>query len=457
MNPVLIIPTYWRDDDETVLSQSPGAYDHATPLSGKAELDDCLTSLEQVRGLTRVVVLLVAPPKIHDAARARVKQICADRPFETVIIDSAQSAALFEILSHQRIELEGETVSLRGYGAIRNFGLVVAAALGHDVAVFIDDDEIVLSPEFMVEAVYGLGQKNRQGLPIVAKSGYFLDRRNSCYADQRRTRWYNRKWSKREEFNAWMNKAQSGSRISRSNVLTGGCYALHAEAYTRVAFDPWITRGEDQDYLINLRLYGLDVWFDNKWFVRHMPPKEQSSAPRFMQNVYRWVYEYKKLEMANAKIDLQPVTSASLMPYPGPWVGESLKSRIKQTALMRAIGTKEHAAYADIFFSGFKRAQEYAEQNCDKYLKFQAQWPKIMAYLWQNKACARMFLGEVSPRETVQFLTQKTGAISLSDTEQAPNINDQHSINDQHPVMSTDAHHGNSDPNNTDFLQPDEH
>ena len=34
----------------------------------------------------------------------------------------------------------------------------------------------------------------------------------------------------------------------------------------RVAFDPWITRGEDTDYLLNLRMYGADVWFDNKWF-----------------------------------------------------------------------------------------------------------------------------------------------------------------------------------------------
>ncbi len=56
-----------------------------------------------------------------------------------------------------------------------------------------------------------------------------------------------------------MKKALSGTRISRSNYVCGGLMALHARAFTRVAFDPFITRGEDLDYLFNMRMFGYDV------------------------------------------------------------------------------------------------------------------------------------------------------------------------------------------------------
>lgn len=81
-----------------------------------------------------------------------------------------------------------------------------------------------------------------------------------------------------------MKKALSGTRISRSNYVCGGLMALHARAFTRVAFDPFITRGEDLDYLFNMRMFGYDVWFDNEWTVRHLPP--ESSAHRALCRMY---------------------------------------------------------------------------------------------------------------------------------------------------------------------------
>lgn len=386
MNPVVIIPSYWTDAIREIEESKPGSYDHATDIKGSAELDDCLRSLETVAGLKRVIILLVALPGVEDEARKRVEEICARYPgVPSLIVDSRFSHVLSEHLSDDLNDIDGEVIALRGYGAIKNLGLCVASIFGHDIAVFLDDDEVVLSEEFLIDAVYGMGQITLEGDQLVAKSGFYYDSRNSPYAQLRHAKWYNKRWSKREEFNAWMNEAQSGSRISRSNILCGGCFALHAEAYTNVAFDPWITRGEDLDYLINLRLYGYEVWFDNKWAVKHMPPRHRSSAPRFMQNVYRWIYEYKKLEYTNMQIDLKPVTAQSLMPYPGPWVSDDLKSRIKQTALMRAIGTDEKKAYFDIYTKGIKRAVEYAEANTSKYVDFQKVWPSICKKLWNHE------------------------------------------------------------------------
>ena len=393
MKPVVIIPSYWADTIREIEESKPGSYDHATDIKGTAELDDCLKSLQQVAGLEQVIILLVALPGVEEEARARVEEICARYPsVPSLIVDSRFSRILSERLSGYLDQVDGEAIALRGYGAIKNLGLCVASILGHDLVIFLDDDEIVLSEEFLIDAVYGLGQVTVEGDPVVAKSGYYYDSRNSPYAQLRHAKWYNKRWSKREEFNAWMNEAQSGPRISRSNILCGGCFALHAEAYTNVAFDPWITRGEDLDYLINLRLYGYEVWFDNMWAVKHMPPRHRSSAPRFMQNVYRWIYEYEKLEYANIQIDLNQVTAQSLMPYPGPWVSDDLKSRITQTALMRSIGTSEKKAYFDIYTKGIKRATEYAEANTSKYVEFQKIWPDLVKELWGDVELSQALL-----------------------------------------------------------------
>lgn len=181
-----------------------------------------------------------------------------------------------------------------------------------------------------------------------------------------------------------MKKALSGTRISRSNYVCGGLMALHARAFTRVAFDPFITRGEDLDYLFNMRMFGYDVWFDNEWTVRHLPPESEKRSPRFMQDVYRWYYERAKLTFAAHQKELISVTAASLMPYPGPWISRELDDRVRKTAMVRSMFTHEHEGYLRIWRHGIAEAQAYARQNAASYLRFQSFWPKIMDGLWRD-------------------------------------------------------------------------
>ena len=74
MNPVIVIPSYWTDADWLPAMGEIGSYDHATHVTKPMpELELCLSSLEQVRGVLRVVVLLVADRRCEEAARARVE------------------------------------------------------------------------------------------------------------------------------------------------------------------------------------------------------------------------------------------------------------------------------------------------------------------------------------------------------------------------------------------------
>ena len=245
MNATVVIPTYWAGDDTQ--ANAPGTYDHSTSLNAaNPELDRCLTSLEQVRDIPRIILLVVCPVSATADVSHRVHEIVNAHPtLKVTVVTNTQASRVADRVAQIAPKGSGECVSLRGYGAIRNMGLACAAVLGHDAVVFLDDDETVIDADFMKRATYALGQQTRQGLPILVKSGYFYDRDGSPLAPTDKVGICHRWWTKRIEFNRWMKKALSGTRISRSNYVCGGLMALHARAFTRVAFDPFITRGED--------------------------------------------------------------------------------------------------------------------------------------------------------------------------------------------------------------------
>ena len=406
MNPVIVIPSYWgRDAGPGALGQR-GVYDYTTPIDKPLpELESCLSSLEQVSGVLRVIVLVVAPKECEESARARVTSICrAHASLNPLVVGSQETKYVERAVGRVAHHVTGETVSLRGYGAIRNMGLAVAAVLGHDVVVFLDDDEVVQDSDFLVKAVWGLGSLTRQNLQVLVKSGFFVDEEGSPYA-RPSAEWSERYWSKAADFNHVMKRMQtSTSRMARSNHLCGGCCALHAAAFSKVPFDPYITRGEDLDYVLNLRANGLDAWFDNEWSVRRLPPEETAGAPSvFMQDVHRWLYEYRELDAMNARRDLRTITSESLMPYPAPWLSEGVRRRVFRTALRRLVTGPDRLAYLRILTKGRFDADRFARVASSRYLSFAMVWPTVMAALWEDRVVAGAILktGEVVAPLTV--------------------------------------------------------
>ncbi len=377
MNPVVLIPTYISAGSRLQGGTVTTTYDHTTPISAKGELPRCLNSLRCVRGLSTIVVLLAAEAGIENQAASKIRSVAAQFPDLNIVVVGAPEAALVR----QRMEQLGisirSEIGLAGYGALRNMGLLMANVLGFDAAVFIDDDEIVEDAAFLERAMYGLGKLTRRGVPILAKTGYYLNRENS-YLSTRSVKWYDHYWEQGKTFNAWISKAMRGPRLSRSNHACGGCLALHREAFKRVSFDPWIARGEDLDYLLDLRMYGSDVWFDNTWVLRHLPPDTPREGLRFRQDIFRWLYEYRKIEYARTQIDLMQIKPQSLLPYPGPFISERVVKRIKRTAWLRSIARPDGKGYRAAARAATGEAAHYAESNCAKYFEFQYMWPPLM-------------------------------------------------------------------------------
>lgn len=379
MNPLILIPTFvtsgTRDMSQVPITQR---YDHPTQAGHTRTIARCLDSLTRVSGVGMIAILVAGDKKVTLQAASRIREECNRfTSLSTMVIGPIEEALVKQRIKQLNVgDLDFE-VGLTGYSAVRNLGLVIACALGFDSVVFLDDDEVVDDPEFLIKGMYGLGKLTRHGIPILAKTGYYLNARGT-YHSLSKNAWYNRYWRQGEAFNRWIDKAMRGPRLMRSNHVCGGCMALHHAVFMRLAFDPWIVRGEDLDYMLNLRMYGSDVWFDNKWVLRHLPPHQRNEGLRFRQDIFRWLYEYRKMEYSRTQIDLQQVKPKSLEPYPGPFLEPGITKRIKRTAVLRSIGRPDKRGYRAAVKSVTREASTYAEENCMRYFEFQSVWPTLM-------------------------------------------------------------------------------
>lgn len=419
MNPAIIIPTFHQAAADRDKSLAESIYDHPTPLDAPGTLERCLESLQKVQGLGQIIITVS-----HNEAVEKVKRIVDRFPqMHTLVISESEA-----VIVQQRLEQLGfgdtaDKIGVHGYSAVRNLGLVISNILGFDSVVFLDDDEVVEDPEFLIKAMYGLGKLTRREIPILAKSGYYLNAKGS-FLSMSQNKWYNHYWQQGSAFNNWITKAMSGPRLSRSNHVCGGCLSLHKQAYMRVPFDPWIPRGEDLDYLINLRMYGSDVWFDNQWYLVHLPPQERHEGHRFRKDIFRWIYEYYKIEFSQSQIDLLQIKPSSLEPYPGPFLERGLEKRIKKTALLRSLARPDRAAYRKAAHVATNEAIEYAQKYCDRYFEFQRIWMQIMAQTENDKVLQQALIEAALVREAggeievsipkPSFDAGKTGEIHLN-------------------------------------------
>ena len=85
MNATVVIPTYWAGDDAR--ANAPGTYDHSTKLNAaNPELDRCLGSLEQVRDIPRIILLVVCPASVTADVSERVREIVDAHPTLNVTV-----------------------------------------------------------------------------------------------------------------------------------------------------------------------------------------------------------------------------------------------------------------------------------------------------------------------------------------------------------------------------------
>jgi len=146
VEPVVVIPTFWTrragGRGRTITDETAAIYDHPTPINElEPSLIACLQSLRQVRGLGRVVVIVaVTDESLAHQAEDRVREIVDEFPdIDAFVFGPAEMGSLHRRLEQLELADMIEGVTLTGYGAVRNVGLIAAAVLGHESVVFLDE------------------------------------------------------------------------------------------------------------------------------------------------------------------------------------------------------------------------------------------------------------------------------------------------------------------------------
>lgn len=396
MTPCVIIPTFWTRRRGCVIENLLTTYDHPTPVDSDGTLPACLRSLEALEGIGRIIITVAATdPSIEHAAEDRVRQILADFPgIDAFVFGPAELGSLHRRLEQLEFADLIPGVSLVGYGAVRNVGLIAAAVFGCDTALFIDDDQVIDDPSFLRKALEGVGERYEGGSKVVlAKTGYYTDEEGN-YQRHEEPRFRDMFWRRDDMYNDALSIVDRPPRITPTPVAFGGCLILHRDMFCNVSFDPWVVRGEDIDYVINARMHGGDVFIDGEWSVIHRPPRLSSEALQFRQDVYRFIYEHRKLEFAKSQVDLRQVTPESMEPYPGHFISSAVSWRAVLTALLRGLSRKEGGRYLRVARVALRDAPDYAREHCQHYFDFQRRWPILMDRIWNDVALKPLFTGE---------------------------------------------------------------
>jgi hypothetical protein len=132
---------------------------------------------------------------------------------------------------------------------------------------------------------------------------------------------------------------------------------------------------------------GGDIYIDDEWVIRHNSPQTgRSDAERFRQNIYRFIYEHRKIEFAKSQVDLAQVTAQSLMPYPGSRISATIPLQAFATGVLRTISGPDRTEYWKAALDSLGRANKYARKNCNNYFELQRLWPAALAVLAEDAA-----------------------------------------------------------------------
>jgi hypothetical protein len=363
-----VIPTYWGNAGE-------GIYDHPTPLGGESTLPRLLDSIVAQEITSEFIVLILlstTSPELEGEAAVCVRELLS--PYADKLSLLLADAATARYMS-KKIDAHGPVLgiaSMRGYAAVRNMQLLVPMALGAEVIIAVDDDE-VLPVDYLQQAMKWIGGV-QNGRRITGIGGPYLDASGNAYmTEPEEVR--NILVDKSVFMNAALRQVMGeGEGLIETSMAFGGNMIFHRDLFSQVGFDPAITRGEDIDYVINARIAGQMFHFDPHLTITHLPPRhfEAPQYAKMRQDVIRFVYERDKIRQHG-------LSAEDFVPYPGNLLRDDFDAAA--LAALRSCENPEMVMQFGTPEEVLREAQDHARQAAPEYGKFAAQWEKTGAIL----------------------------------------------------------------------------
>ena len=387
MKATMVIPSYWSRESFKEWNMYDEIYDHPTPLDQEGTLLRTLQSIQILKDKDFQLVVIVAPTSddIEQEATEKVMGIVqsASIGVDSIVFGPSHLNKIHEILTSQGKGEFADILSLKGYSNIRNLCLFIPNILDSDIAVLIDDDEVFEDVDFILKAREFISTECN-GQRVNAVAGYYLQT-DGDYHIRKTTKPWMKHWGQYDRMNeAFDMVIGSEPRLKETPFVFGGNMVIHRNLFSRVPFDPGITRGEDIDYLINAKMFGFTFFLDNQLSIKHLPPpKTHPTWLQLRQDIYRFIYERAKIENQKEIKGMTRVYAEDFNPYPGYFLKGNLEENIATSCQLLS------QEYLD---QGDKRGSEEALRNItlaktqtvtikDSFRKFcqlQDIWQKLM-------------------------------------------------------------------------------
>ena len=393
MKTTMVIPSYWGREQASGSRETDAIYDHPTPLDTEGTLQRALESLSilENKDFNLVVIAVATAEDIAQKVEEKVSRIISSVSVgvPTYLFSHSHLRHVHEVLKQGGGERFCELLSLRGYSNIRNLCLFLPYVLDSDIVLLIDDDEIFEDPLFLSRAREFIGQRIDDQF-IGGVAGYYLQPDGDWLLKREKSDWM-KHWDKLDRMNeAFEQIIGSGPRLKETPFVFGGNMIIHREIFTRIPFDPKVTRGEDIDFLINMRMFGYKFFLDNTLAIKHLPPPHfHPTWKQLREDIYRFVFERSKLrdQDMTAK-NMVSVSAEELCPYPGAFLKDDLEDKIAGACEVLADEYRAQGKHADraealknIDIATGKAAP--ADNAFQQLLTIQKQWEQLMVFCSQ--------------------------------------------------------------------------
>ena len=328
----MIIPSYWRREQALGIKDSDTIYDHPTPLDSEGTLRRAIESTKILHNkeFELVIVGVANASDIEDRVENKILNILSKTEVDVPLYFFSYShlKKLYSLLENITSNRSLYLLSLKGYPKIRNICIFIAHILNSDVAILIDDDEVFEDPFFIEKATEFIGEKIDLGF-VGAIAGYYLQADGTWKLKSKHEEW-TKYWNTVEKMNeAFEIFIGRGPRLKETPFVFGGNMIIHRSVFTNIPFDPGINRGEDIDYLINMRIFKYKCYIDNILSIKHLPPpKPYPIWKQMREDIFRFIFEREKLRSQKKIDNLHYVTPEELDPYPGAFLRDDLEEKI---------------------------------------------------------------------------------------------------------------------------------
>lgn len=394
MKTTMVIPSYWAREKAQGSKSTDAIYDHPTPLDEEGTLRRALESIGILsdKDFDLVIIAVANAEDIEEWVETKVFDIIASTRVDlpVYLFSHSHLRRIHTVLREAGGERFCEPLKLRGYSTVRNLCLFLPHLLGSPIAVLIDDDEVFEDPAFMATAREYIGG-TCGGAFIGAVAGYYLQPDGDWRLKRERKPWMEQ-WDKFDRMNeAFEQVIGRGPRLKETPFVFGGNMVLHKDVFRHIPFDPNVTRGEDIDFLINMKMFGYRFFLDNTLSIKHLPPpKPHPIWKQLREDIYRFIRERSKLRSQEPVEQMVSVSAEELDPYPGAFLKDDLEDKVERACTILADHYRVEGSEADAAEALKNIEIAHAEAASDtnllqEFIRIKALWEQMIVFTDQQE------------------------------------------------------------------------